>query len=456
MKKQKANVIVKTKTNKALIFLIAILAITIIALSILLVVAFSTANRYENSLEATYQKSYYDLVDNINNAEIKLSKVITANDEKYMADLLAEIARNANDAQINLSVLPVSINGIEESITFINQLGGYCQTLNKKILSGKNVSPNELETLQELYNCVIKMKGALNNMTQTMADGYSIVNGSLSIKNDYNDFTVQLQSIQTNDVEYPTMIYDGPFSDSQIRKTVKAFANSTNIVSENQAKQVVANLFDINLKDIKTVGETTSNFETYDFSFKNKFGSEMYAQISKQEGRLITLAGYKQQNQDKKLNLFEAEEKAVEFINKTGINNVTRVWYDIIDNHAYFNFAPIQNEIILYPDLVKVKVDLTQGEILGFEAKSYYINHVERNLPNFEITQEQAFSKMKEGYIVERVSKVLAPINYTEVLCYEFTCLYGNDVYYIYVNGITGQVDNILKVIQTSDGSLIM
>lgn len=456
MKKQKANVIVKTKTNKALIFLIAILAITIIALSILLVVAFSTANRYENSLEATYQKSYYDLVDNINNAEIKLSKVITANDEKYMADLLAEIARNANDAQINLSVLPVSINGIEESITFINQLGGYCQTLNKKILSGKNVSPNELETLQELYNCVIKMKGALNNMTQTMADGYSIVNGSLSIKNDYNDFTVQLQSIQTNDVEYPTMIYDGPFSDSQIRKTVKAFANSTNIVSENQAKQVVANLFDINLKDIKTVGETTSNFETYDFSFKNKFGSEMYAQISKQEGRLITLAGYKQQNQDKKLNLFEAEEKAVEFINKTGINNVTRVWYDIIDNHAYFNFAPIQNEIILYPDLVKVKVDLTQGEILGFEAKSYYINHVERNLPNFEITQEQAFRKMKEGYIVERVSKVLAPINYTEVLCYEFTCLYGNDVYYIYVNGITGQVDNILKVIQTSDGSLIM
>lgn len=452
---RQSNEKVMPKVNVILVVILSVLLAAVLALTALLVVSNKNSNIYASSLEATYQKAYYDLADNINNAEVKLSKVITSSDEKYTGELLTEIAKNANDAQLNLSMLPVSINGIEESITFINQLSGYSETLSKKITQDQPITAQEHETLQQLYNSVIKMKQALNSVSAKMANGYNIINSSLSIQNDYNDFTVQLQSIKTNDVEYPTMIYDGPFADSQIRKTVKAFVNSTNTVDETEAKSYLAKIFDVDVNNIEYQGEAKSNFETYDFIFKDKNETDFFAQVSKKEGRLITLTGYKEE-QEPNFNLYEAQANAENFVKATGISNVECVWYDIIGGNAYFNFAPVENGIILYPDLVKVKCDLSNGQILGYEARSYYTNHVQRTLPEFAISQEDASSKIKEGYIVEVVNKVLAPIKYGEVLCYEFQCTFNNEIYYIYVNGVTGSVDNILKVIQTNDGSLIM
>lgn len=443
------------KVNVVLVILLSVLLAAVLALSALLITSYNNSNIYASSLEATYQKSYYDLVDNVNNAEVKLSKVLTSSDEQYSGELLTEIAKNANDAQMNLSMLPVSINGIEESITFINQLSGYCETLSKKITRDESISALEAETLQQLYNSVLKMKQSLNAVSARMANGYSILSNSLSLQNEYNDFTVHLQSIKTNDVEYPTMIYDGPFADSQIRKTVKAFVNSTNFVDEMGAKSYLANIFDVNVNSIEYQGETKSNFVTLDFIFKDNSDTEFFAQVSKAECRLITLAAYREEKEPT-FNLYTAQSNAEEFVKATGIMNVECVWYDIIGGNAYFNFAPVENGVILYPDLVKVKCDLSDGQIIGYEARSYYTNHTTRNIPEFAISQQDALAKIKEGYIVETVNKALAPIRYGEVLCYEFQCTFNNDIYYIYVNGITGSVDNILKVIRTSDGSLIM
>lgn len=433
-------------------FVLLVLAATFLTM---FVIHYNTANDHANSLEAGYQKSYFNLVDNINNAETEMSKALLSSDDEYIGELLQKIAKNAHNAQCSLSMLPVSANGISESLTFINQLGGYSETLSKKIIKGDALTASEKETLQELYNSLREMKISLNNVSMNMRDEYSILENSLSIKEDYNDFTINLQTIKTADVEYPTMIYDGPFSDSEITKEIKAFKNSTNEVDENQAKDVVVNLFD-NANEITYMGETTSNFETYDFTFKTQSQSEHFVQISKLEGKLITLAGYLTYDKEPLFSVEDAKMLAIEFIQKTGIDNVECVWFDVIGNSAYFNFAPVIDGIILYPDLVKVKSSLVDGEILGYEAKSYYLNHDKRTIPAFTITKEQASKKIKSGYEIIGVKTVLAPIEYQEILCYEFECNFNDSTYYIYINGVTGSVANILKVIETTDGSKIM
>lgn len=454
MKKSNETVMQEKKIRTWLIISIGVLAGVCLFLAIMLVLTNRTANAHANSLEANYQKSYYNLVENINNAETEMSKALLTDDDDYVGDLLMKISKNAHNAQNNLSLLPISISGIEESIKFINQLGGYCETLSKKIIKDEEVTPQERETLQQLYNALLDMKTSLNKVSNKMTSDYSILENSLSLEKDYNDFTVELQAIHTNDVEYPTMIYDGPFADSQITQEIKAFKNSTKVIDKEEAQQLISELFDVD-GDIEYMGDTVHNFETFDFVFTTKSGIENFVQVSKTEGKLITLAGY-EEDREPMYELDTIIATAKEFLTKNGIGEVEIVWHDVIGSYAYFNFAPVENGIILYPDLVKVKTSLVTNEVIGYEARSYFINHTPRTLPAFTISQEQARGKIKGGYEIIDIRKVLAPIEFQEILCYEFECFFNDSTYYIYVNGVSGSVANILKVIQTTDGSKIM
>ena len=51
---------------------------------------------------------------------------------------------------------------------------------------------------------------------------------------------IKLQSVKAGDVEYPTMIYDGPFSDSVINQKIKNM--NFEKVSKDVAKQSVLNI----------------------------------------------------------------------------------------------------------------------------------------------------------------------------------------------------------------------
>ena len=449
----------KVKQKKSIVTIILgalsfVLLISVVVLTVFLGYSNSSLGYYENSLENIYQRSYNNFADNINNMEVRLSKVLSSSEEGYCAELLADIAKNTQNAQSNISLLPISPSSVFESCSFINKVGGYCETLSKNIIKGKNLTSQDKETLQLLYNSVLLMKNSLNNLSQEFQNE-SILQQSKIFDGDFNSFSLQLQTIKSNDIEYPTMIYDGPFADSQIIKVVKSLANSNNIISVEQAKEKLSGLFNISIEKISYSGETKSNFETYNFILEDYNEGKTFAQMSKKEGCLITMSRYIHESEST-LNIIEAENLSKQFIINNGINNIECFWHDVIGGIAYFNFAAMENDIILYPDLIKVKCSLSDGKILGYEARSYYTNHVGRNLEAFVITEELALSKIKEGYLVEKVEKVLAPINYSERLCYEITCKSQNETYYFYINAISGEVENILKVIKTNEGNMIL
>lgn len=444
---------VKTKSSNVVwTVALSVLSGLILGLSFLLYSAYSTSNNYAVSLETNYQKSFYDLNDKINNMEIKLSKVISSQDDNYSAKMLAEISKNAQDAQSNLNLLPVSLNGVEESLTFINQVDGFTSTLYKKISKGETLSNDDMLTLEKLHSSVQEMKTSMGDMMQNIWKGYSILDGSLSLKGDYNEFTVNLQSMKATDVDYPTMIYDGPFSDSQIKKEVKGLNEPD--VNQNEAKANLSKLMNIKENEITFETEAKSNFDTYDFSF-SKNDISYYAQVTVKGGKLLTLSSYNDSNQNS-TSVDKARNDATEFVFSSGIQSVECVWSDIVGQDAYFNFAPVINDVVIYPDLVKVKVDLASGQITGYEANSYYINHKNRNLTAFGVSLSEARGQVKENYVIKQERKVLAPIDYEEILCWEFNTLKNGEIYYFYVDGETGQLVNVLKVIKTSDGSKLM
>ena len=56
----------------------------------------------------------------------------------------------------------------------------------------------------------------------------------------------------------------------------------------------------------------------------------------------------------------------------------------------------------MYPDLIKVKVALDDGEILGIETTGYLNSHTERELVSEEISIEEARENINENLEIEK------------------------------------------------------
>ena len=209
-------------------------------------------NRNQNNMlgatiENVYERNFYDLVDNVNNAEVKLGKVLASSYDSFSRKMLDEISKNASFASNNLSNLPISLNGIDDTKKFINQVSGYTSSLCKNLDRGQALTQTEKDSLLKIYQSMSYLKDELGKFRdEFMSQGYSIFKQGNLIDGDYNNFTISMQGLKSNDVEYPTMIYDGPFADSLYNKKIKAL--DYNLVSVEYAKDSIQKVYEY-LKD---------------------------------------------------------------------------------------------------------------------------------------------------------------------------------------------------------------
>ncbi len=408
------------------------------------------------TIENVYQRNFYDLIDNVNNAEVKLGKVLASDYDSYSKKMLSEISKNANSASYNLSNLPISLNGIDETKKFINQVGGYTDSLAQKLEKGQTLTQAEIDTLEDIHFSIISLKDNLSRFNdEVMHNGYNIFKEGNLLDGDYNGFTLKIQGIKTSDVEYPTMIYDGPFADSEFNQEIKGL-NASEVTIEEAKKAIKDVYLNVQDKDITYISETNGKFKTFDFSVMANDQISMYVQVTKNGGKILTVSGFGDQD-NKKISLTDAINKAKEIAKKQTGTTFDCVWSDIVSSDAYINLAPVQNGVVIYPDLIKVKIDLSSGEMVGYSASAYYTNHTKRTIGTSTFSKQSADAKIPSGLKVEMSRLCIAPLDYgQEILCYEYKCTANDETYYIYINAQTGITENILKVVETSDGNKLM
>ena len=413
-----------------------------------------TNANYKNAttqLEAVYKKNYYELADNVNSCDTNISKLLASQSEDFRAKMLNEISQSAKEMQISIAALPLSNDGILQCVKFINQMSGYTETLEKKIEEGGDLSSEDLAVLEEMHETLNEMKEFLNDMSNRMIAGYSIIQSSRQMGGDIDNFTWEFTQISST--EYPTMIYDGPFSDSVVDQKIKGLPDEK--VSQEEARQKIYDVFD-NISSLDYKGETKGRFETYNFVLKNTDEQTLYVQVTKRGGKVLTISGYNI-SEANNVDYDRAEKIALNFAEKNKIEDAVVVWHQELNSQMYFNLAPKVEGIILYPDLVKVKVDLQNGNVIGYDAISYFTNHTKRKLDQPSISVDQAKQLIDDSFDILSSKLCLSPLDFNrEVLCWEFECTKNNATFYFYVNATTGVQENVLKVVETSDGNKLM
>jgi len=95
--------------------------------------------------------------------------------------------------------------------------------------------------------------------------------------------------------------------------------------------------------------------------------------------------------------------------------------------------------------------------VIGVEATAYYTNHIERSIGSPSLGESAAQSKVSENIEIETSRLALVPIgNDKEVLCYEFSGVYDGNVYYVYIDAVSGRQVEMFKVVESSEGLLLM
>lgn len=440
------------KLTIAIVTLSILLATSLTALGVVWGVYAMQVNDYKLQLDNVYKNNFYELSDNINNIESNLSKLSVSPNKELTEKYLTEVVSLCNDAQANIASMPLDHNTIDEATKYINQLGGYAFTLHQKVVSGSNLTMDDEDQLDSLHETSLTIKYELNRLANMINQGYSIVDNSEQDGEHQSGFSGEWSGFSTEMVEYPQLIYDGPFSDSVMNQEIKGLPEDE--ITETEAKLIVAELF--NDWKVTSSGESTGgDFDTYNYVIEKEDVSG-YVQITKRGGMLLqyntdAIAGKSTKT------LKECEVLAEEFAKKAKFENTKVVWSTESNGFVYCNLVYMIDDIIVYPDMIKVKVDKTNGGIIGWEARSWAFNHTNRSKPTATITKEEAQKVIDTDLEVLTTEQCITPGEYVgEVFAYEFKCLSNNEIYYVYVDANTGVQFRVLKIIETDNGELLM
>lgn len=437
------------KTNKILIWLTTIFGTLSVIFVCLFLSYMSTSNTYKTQLENSYMKSFYEMVDNVNTLEVDLSKVIATSSVNGQRELLSGIYDCCRLGVNNINVLPINYEKLSEINTLLNKTGGFAYSLLLENYQGNTISSEDYEQINSIYSRVRQMQYDLNMYMNKLQYNYSILDDVDFDNMGTSEFGGGIVGVESNSSSVPSLIYDGPFSDSVLNKEIVGLPNT--VYSLEQIEENLHKVF--TGFAIYYTGETNGKFETYNFDIKGDV--DLYVSVTKRGGFLLSITAFGNGG-NLSLTSDDGIALAETFASDIGIENMHTVWYQRSGNILYVNLAPIVDRVIYYSDLIKVKVDLSLGLVVGWEGTNYATNHTSRLFAS-SIGLLDAEKNLSPLLTVVERNVCIIPDKYVgEINAYEYICTWQDYTYYIYLDAFTGKEVNILRVIDTNNGELLM
>ena len=262
-------------------------------------------------------------------------------------------------------------------------------------------------------------------------------------------------NIEQNFEKYEGLIYDGAFSEHIT--TAEQVGLTGDDIDEETAKNKIYTFFDANkIEEIISNGFIENgNIKSYDFTIRIK-NEDNVANISiSQKGGHLVFLNYNRDVNVENISHEEAVQKGKDYLNNVGFENMQETYYLSQEGILTINYAYKQEDVVMYPDLVKVKVALDNGEILGVESTGYLNSHRERELKTLGITIEEAKMNLNPDLEILSEGNAVIPTEWkSEIECYEFKGRVQDTDFLVYINLENGREEDILVIVNTPNGTL--
>lgn len=415
--------------------------------------------RQKNLVQDEYNKSMYLAVSYINNVEVDLAKLLVTSTPKMSAVTLADIWKQANLAKECLEQIPVGQNSMANASKYLTQVSDFSYTLMKQNISDIKLTEEEYEKLKHIYEDSSKLSSKMSDIYDDLNAGRIKWDELEKIGNEKlpdNDISNSISEVGKTFQNYEGLIYDGAFSDHLLSSEPKFLLQKE--ISEDDAKKYIEEVIlnDEKIEKIEFKGESNGKIELYNFDVTLDSKQKRTISITKNDCKLYLMIGDKKVK-EQNISVDEAQKRGMEFLNKLGIDNMIETYYQKTENMIVINYAATQDGVILYPDLIKVKISLDDGKVYGVEAAGYIFNHTTRNNLKPSISQEKAKSMLNSSLEIISSDMALIPTeSNSEILTYEFKGKIDNREFLIYINADNAREEKVLLVIDNKNGVLTM
>ncbi len=428
--------------------------------SVLILVLFSAfvinaqkASELSRQLNADAERSLSTLEACMSSINTNLTKGLYANTTPMLSSMAISLTRDAASAKNSLSALPLSDTQLDNMLKFLSQVGAFVSTLDRKLSLGEPITSEERNQLKQLIDVSQKLLSELDTITQGVEDGSVSFKQAGSTLQKSADQSMQIDSAfgdaEQTLTDYPTLIYDGPFSDHILNQSPKALEGKSDI-SKEKALEIASDFIGVDKSTLRFDSETNGVIETYNF-----FVDSINISVCKKGGAVLYLLGSSNAGESV-ITPEQAVENAKNFLSAKGYENMKESYYSTQDGICTVNFAYENEGVICYPDLIKLSVSLETGNIISFDARGYIMNHTDRPPVQSKISADEAKMSVSDYLTVMSSRLAVIPTDYkTEKTAYEFHCKTPDEQeVLVYIDVLTAKEDDILLLLY-SDGGIL-
>ena len=401
--------------------------------------ALTRAQRFQARLKEVYDGAALSTLRQLEDMQLSLTKALLSGQSGPEAQYLNQVSAGAAQVQRSLSLLPLSHTATQSAMKLANQAADYAQAL----LRQEALTEDDAARLNSLI-------AACGDAAAALAQGRESLS-ALAAAGQEPFYPAQAEGKNDFDsaVAYPTLIYDGPFSDA--KETGPARGLPDRPVTKAEAVGIAREFIGADrVLSAEEGPEIGGSIPCWGVSLRLA-DITLQAAVTRQGGKILWLFPDTADFTPGKT-VAECRENARQFLSLRGFENMTPTYFQAYQGVAVISFAATQGAAVLYPDLVKVQCRMDTGQVVGLEARSYWQNHGPRGLLSPRLTAEEAQRSVSPRLSVDSSRLCLIPTDGGERLCYEFQAQFGGQTYLAYINAENGRQEQLLQVMENAAG----
>lgn len=442
----------KARTRKLILIFFAVAALTASAFA---VKHYFVGQKYRTSLEYSYARSLGDLTDDLGMMANALERSRYCSTSTLQHEVSTALISYGGSAKTAVSYLPFSQEKAAGLERLISAAEDYAYYTGRKISAGGSFSQEDLEVYGTMEQYISMLQNALEQIRLELGENNlqigkteRLLENTLEIP-DTPLFDDSLEDVAEELGSFPTLLYDGPFS-SHIQQKTALFLEGKEEISPEEAIKIAADFLDTDKSSLRCENETQGALAAYEIR-----GENQSVNVTKAGGE-VSWAKKTMDIGSSTMGYEDALKKAREFLEESGRKGMREGYYVTNDNTCTINFYGDQDGVLLYPDLIKVVVELNEGGIVEYEAEGYLMNHRERENLSPTLSEEEARDILSDNLTAETSALAVIPTpGKDEVLCYQFLCKSedGKEVL-VYINSETGLEEEVYLIERTETGTL--
>lgn len=400
-------------------------------------------------VENQFQQAFHKLTWRVENVDAIMTRLAATSSKEEGMRLLSDLRVNSQIAVEDLSQLPFASVPLIRTEKFLNDTKEFAETLSADTMDGKAVTDGRFAQLQELQGQARYLKGELHEVIALIGPGRQrfSTNQRLTGMNSgggaTNPLTKTFESIDKLFKGAPQGPPNLPPQENRAPKGLIGPAIDTNGAVTKATQFLGQEILKGATPQVQA--RSRGDFVFYHLVAATPTG-RVVLDLSEIGGWPIYMLNSRPVAEPT-IDLNEGAKRGAAFLQSRGFANMRPVSGQEYRNIGLITYVPVQNNVLVYPDIVRLRVALDNGEIIGFEATDYLRGRdPNRKIPGAKLTPEQAKARVSKRLTVEGNPDMALILNREnkEVLTYRFMGRMDKDRYQVFINAITGDEERVL------------